>query len=62
METAAGSISHFENVAKAIAHEIIHVAQFLNGETTGTNIHNADFKRKAARVCKEMGWDPKEFC
>jgi hypothetical protein len=51
---------HFDTVFKTLAHEAIHVVQFLD-KTENKNQHNADFLRKAKLVCKTFGYDFKGF-
>lgn len=51
---------HFNTLASTIAHEMIHLYQFRAGLDSRAE-HNADFKRRAARVCAELGWDAKAF-
>lgn len=54
-------IGHFDSLAIVMAHEMIHLEQAIaKKETRGE--HNADFRRKAARVCKTLGFDPRLFC
>ena len=54
-------IAHFDSLAIVMAHEMIHLAQaVLKLETRGE--HNADFRRRAALVCKTLGFDPHIFC
>lgn len=51
---------HFSTLASTIAHEMIHMHQRRSKLTTKA-MHNADFQRRAARVCREFGWDEKAF-
>lgn len=51
---------HTNTLLSTVAHEMIHAHQYLKGlETKGE--HNADFKRRAARVCSAHGFDLKTF-
>lgn len=51
---------HTDTLLSTVAHESIHLHQYLKGlETKGE--HNADFKRRAARVCGAHGYDPRTF-
>lgn len=43
-----------------VAHEMIHLYQHLHKLDTKAQ-HNADFKRRAVRVCKSHGWDQNLF-
>lgn len=47
-------------VLKIMAHEMIHLKQAIDGTENKTN-HNAVYKRLAAGVCREWGWDIKDF-
>lgn len=51
---------HFDTVVRVVAHEMIHMAQAISGHDSVAN-HNADFNRKARRVARMYGWDPKAF-
>lgn len=51
---------HTDTLLRAMAHEMIHAEQWFNGKSNRYN-HNADFKRKAKKVCEAHGWDPKLF-
>lgn len=54
------SASHTIKLLETIAHEILHLAQHLSGHETKSE-HNADFKKKARRICDVHGFDPKAF-
>lgn len=51
---------HTDTLLRAMAHEMIHLYQWHSGKDTRSK-HNADFKRRAKRVCEAHGWDPKLF-
>lgn len=51
---------HFDRLMETLAHEMVHYAQALKG-TDNKAQHNADFKRRAKRVCSFFGWDYKGF-
>lgn len=58
------SIGQTETLLRYLAHEMIHLHLEATGQESkrgGINIHNAAFKRYAARVCKVHGFDPKAF-
>jgi hypothetical protein len=68
IKISGASLSHFNTLAMYMAHEMVHLAQEIAKTHTGANRpknplsgHNADFKRRAALVCKRWGWDPKTF-
>ena len=51
---------HAATLLSTVAHETIHLHQYLRGlETKGE--HNADFRRRAKRVCAAHGYDLKTF-
>lgn len=60
IEVSDACVGHFDTLAGTIAHEMIHLCQKQIGTVTRAQ-HNADFLRRAARVCRELGWDPKAF-
>jgi len=51
---------HTTTLLQTIAHEIIHLHQHLKKLDTGGE-HNADFWRRAKRVCAAHGFDPLNF-
>lgn len=51
---------HTVTLLATIAHECVHLYQYLHKLDKGGE-HNADFKRRAARVCQIHGFDPKTF-
>lgn len=51
---------HTNTLLSTVAHEAIHLHQYLRKlETKGE--HNADFKRRAKRICALHGFDPLTF-
>lgn len=44
----------------SVAHEAIHLYQYLNKLDRGGE-HNADFKARAKRICTVHGWDAELF-
>lgn len=44
-----------------MAHEMIHLYQIRNGLAARSGGHNDDFHKRAARVCRTHGFDPKVF-
>jgi hypothetical protein len=44
-----------------VAHEMIHLHQMRKALETPNTEHNADFRKRAARVCRLHGFDPKVF-
>ena len=51
---------HLNTVMERMAHEMIHLHQRIRRHETNA-MHNADFKRKARRICQIYGWDFKRF-
>ena len=49
-----------EGHAQLWAHEMLHAAQLIKGTATQSQ-HNAEYRRLARTVCKEMCWDIKAF-
>jgi len=49
---------HTATLLATIAHEMIHIRQFMLGDTGN---HNALFLKLADRVCQIHGFDPKTF-
>lgn len=54
-------IEHTLNLIQAVAHEMIHLHQFLTKMDTPKVMHNKAFVKLAERVCKAHGWDSKLF-
>jgi len=52
------NIDHLDTFLRSIAHEMVHLAQVVNGEREG---HGDTFTRRAKTVCKHFGWDYKAF-
>lgn len=46
---------------QTVAHEMIHLYQMHNRKAAPNGGHNADFHKRAARVCRVHGWDAKTF-
>jgi hypothetical protein len=51
-------VAHTETLLKTIAHEMVHLSHAVRGVKTD---HGAPFVRDARTVCRQHGWDPKEF-
>jgi hypothetical protein len=52
------SNGHTETVLASLAHEMIHLRQYLTGDR---ELHGPRFKRMAERICAIHGFDPKTF-
>jgi len=52
------SNGHSNTVLASLAHEMIHLRQYLTGDR---KMHGPRFKRMAARVCVAHGFDPRIF-
>lgn len=57
---SSAKIGHFDTLTRAMAHEMIHMAQAIAKTETRAE-HNADFVRRSLLVCRHNGWDPKEL-
>ena len=51
---------HLNTLMFTMAHEMVHLHQKRAKLVTKAE-HNADFKRRAKSVCRELGWDEKAF-
>jgi hypothetical protein len=51
---------YFNSLAMVTAHEMIHLHQRIAKLDRGGE-HNADFRKKAKRICEIHGWDVKQF-
>lgn len=60
---SAAQIAYSSTLLRTMAHEMIHLHLEITGmESRGKEtVHNAAFRRFAARVTKYHGFDPKEF-
>ena len=52
--------SHLFTILLTLAHEMVHLAQTVK-KTDNKAQHNADFRKRAKRVCSLNGWDYKAF-
>lgn len=52
---------HLNTILQTVSHEMIHLHQMRNKLETPNTEHNADFHKRAARVCRVHGWDAKSF-
>ncbi|WP_439398754.1 hypothetical protein ACRQ5Q_15265 [Bradyrhizobium sp. PMVTL-01] len=60
---SANGVSQTATLAFYLGHEMCHVAVDVQGLNTGggENVHNAAFRKLAARFCKVHGFDLKAF-
>lgn len=58
---STGCVGHTYSLIQTMAHEMIHVYEEHAGICKANVEHSAAFKKLAARVCKEHGFDPKMF-
>lgn len=55
-------VGTFETLVSLVAHEMIHLHQFLSGADPGPGTqHDAEFRRIAKRICLLFNWDYKQF-
>ena len=55
------STGHTATLLTTLAHEMVHLHQHVTKTETKGAVHNAQFRRLAARICKYHGFDPKAF-
>ena len=53
-----GCNGHSVTLLASLAHEMIHLRQYLTGDR---ELHGPRFQRMAAKVCAAHGFDPKIF-
>lgn len=61
IEVSAKNIGHFTSLAMVMAHEMVHLYQKHAKTETPNTVHNAQFHKIAAVICKRFGWDVKLF-
>ena len=58
------AVAHTITLLEKLSHELVHLyleKEGLESKNGGSNVHNAAFRKYAARVCKYHGFDPKAF-
>lgn len=58
---SAGKHGKLDTLLQTVAHEAIHLHQMRAKLETPNTEHNADFRKRAARVCRIHGWDARTF-
>ena len=53
-------VGHTLGLMATLAHEMLHLHQFLTGQARGGE-HNAAFNKDAVTICRIHGLDPKAF-
>jgi len=61
IRVSAGRHGTLNALLQTMAHEVIHLHQFRRGLNTPNTEHNADFHKRAKRVCAMNCWDLKGF-
>jgi len=61
IRASSGCNGHLPTLLATVAHEMIHLHQMRRRLETPKTEHNADFRKRAARVCRLHGFDPKVF-
>lgn len=61
IKISAANVGHWNTLGRVMAHEMIHMHQAIAKLYHSDATHNADFRRRAKRVCSACGWDYKEF-
>ena len=49
-------VTHMGTLLRTMAHEMVHAGQYVRGAETKA-VHNADFYKQAAVICKRFAWD-----
>lgn len=61
LRVSSGRHGQLPTLLATVAHKIIHLHQMRRRLETPNTQHNADFRKRAARVCRIHGFDPKVF-
>ena len=61
LRVSSGRHCQLPTLLATVAHEMIHLHQMRRRLETPNTQHNADFRKRAARVCRIHGFDPKVF-
>lgn len=61
LRVSSGKHGQLQTLLMTVAHEAIHLHQFRAGLNAPNTEHNADFWRRAKRVCAIHGWDLRGF-
>ena len=52
------NVDDFQSLATTVAHEMIHVRQFMDGKQRG---HGNSFMQYASQICEEMVWHMRDL-
>lgn len=55
------STDHVGKALEIMAHEVLHLAQYLRKLDTPNTEHNADFRKTWAKIARIYGWDTKAY-
>ena len=55
------TIGHTDSLMQAMAHEMVHMFQYITKSETPNAVHNWRFNKLAGVVCRVHGWDAKKF-
>lgn len=61
IRVSAAKHGRVDTLLATIAHEAIHLHQMRHGLETANVQHNADWHKRANRVCRLHAWDRKTF-
>lgn len=61
IRVSASRHSQLYTLLATVAHEAIHLHQMRHGLETKNTQHNADWHKRARRVCRIHGWDHRCF-
>ena len=54
-------VGHTNTLLWVMAHEMIHAHQHEARTSSTRSVHNAAFRKMAAKVCRLHGWDERAF-
>ncbi len=61
LRISASKHGQLNTLLATVGHEMIHLHQMRNKLETPNTEHNADWHKRATRVCRLHGWDRKTF-
>jgi hypothetical protein len=64
IEVSSATVGHTKTLMETMSHELVHLHLRLTGmesRSDNPNVHNAAFRKLAAKVCATHGFDVKAF-
>lgn len=64
IDVSAAAVGHTATLMQVLGHELVHLHLRLTGmesRSDNPNVHNAAFRKLAAKVCATHGFDVKAF-